>query len=209
MKFLSALEQANWHIRTLWFVILIFFGINVVLLLGWIRSQSNITVHVPPYIPESGLTMTQDEMPNTTVYSFAYYIWQSLNHWSNDGLQDYKQQITGFSPFLTPDFKLRLIEDYNNLLNQGELQDRIRLMQGNSGSEYNPEDVRYEGHDTWLVRLNMRLTEMMGTNAKVVKDIDMVYTLKIVRFDIDNKENPWGLAVAGFAEQPERIKTII
>ena len=209
MKFLSALEQARWHIRTLWFVVVIMIGINVLLVVGWIHSQSKISVQIPPRIPESGLMMRQGDIPDSTVYSFAYYVWQSINHWSNDGLQDYQKQITQFSPFLTPDFKLQLIEDYNNLLNQGELQDRIRLMEGASGSEYMPSDVDYIGHDTWLVHLKMRLTELMNSNAKVVKDIQMLYTLKIVRFDIDAKQNPWGLAMTGFAEAPERIKTII
>ena len=57
-----------------------------------------------------------------------YYIWQSLNHWENDGMKDYQQQIETLSPFLTPEFKLPLINDDNNLLNQDELQDRIRFM---------------------------------------------------------------------------------
>jgi integrating conjugative element protein (TIGR03746 family) len=182
---------------------------DVLLMVGWMRSQSKISIQIPPQIPESGVTITQGVIPKTTVYSFAYYVWQSLNHWSTDGLRDYKQQITAFSPFITPDFKLHLIEDYNNLLNQGELQDRIRLMQGASGSDYSPEDVEYMGHDTWLVHLKMHLIEMINTNAKVVKDIQMLYTLKIVRFDIDAKENPWGLAIAEFAGNPARVKTIV
>ncbi len=130
MKFINALEQAYWHIRTLWLFILITVVMNVLLIIGWMHSQSKMTIQIPPQIPESGLTMIQGEIPKTTIYSFAYYVWQSINHWSSDGLQDYQQQITQFSPFLTPDFKLNLIEDYNNLLNQGELQDRLRLMQG-------------------------------------------------------------------------------
>jgi integrating conjugative element protein (TIGR03746 family) len=148
-------------------------------------------------------------VPKTTVYSFAYYVWQSINHWSNNGMQNYKKQINRFSPFLTPDFKLSLVQDYNNLLNQGELQDRIRLMQGVAGSEYSPGEVKYVGHDTWIVHLKMQLTEMMNSNAKVVKDVQMLYTLKIVRFDVDANKNPWGLAIAGFAASPARIKTIV
>lgn len=209
MKFLNALEQARWHIRTLWIVIVLAFIANGFSIVGWMHSQSKIQVEVPPQIPESGLTITQGEVPKTTVYSFAYYVWQSVNHWSKDGMTDYKQQITQFSPFLTPSFKLKLIQDYNNLLNQGELQDRIRLMQGMSGSDYSPDDVKYVGHGTWIVHLKMRLTEMMNSNAKVVKDVQMYYTLKIVRYNIDATQNPWGLAIAGFAASPARIKTIV
>lgn len=209
MKFLNALEQARWHIRTLWIIILLCCMGNGLSIIGWMHSQSKITVTIPPQIPESGLSITQGVIPKNTIYTFGYYVWQSINHWSSDGMQDYKNQIQRFSAFLTPDFKLKLIQDYNNLLNQGELQDRIRLMQGTSGSEYNPQDVQYLGHGTWIIHLKMRLTELMNSNAKVVKDVQMYYTLKIVRFDTDAKNNPWGLALSGFAKSPARIKTLI
>ncbi|MCW5588127.1 MAG: TIGR03746 family integrating conjugative element protein [Legionellales bacterium] len=209
MKFLNALEQAKKHVRTLWSVIILLFLVNALALLGWMHSQSKIKIEVPRQIPVSGLTITQGEVPPTTVYSFAFYVWQSINHWSQNGMQNYKAQITQFSPFLTPSFKLKLIQNYNYLLNEGELQDRLRLMQGISGSEYSPHDVKYMGHGTWIVHLKMHLTEMMNTNAKIVKDVQMNYTLKIVRYDVDAEQNPWGLAIAGFEESPERIKTII
>jgi len=209
MKFINALEQARWHIRTLWLVIIIAFIVNALVIFGWMHSQSKIQVEVPPQIPESGLTLSQGEVPKTTIYSFAFYVWQSVNHWSKDGMADYKQQITQFSPFLTPNFKLKLVQSYNHLLNDGELQDRIRLMQGIAGSEYSPDDVKYIGHGTWIVHLSMRLTEMMNANAKVVKDAQMLYTLKVVRYDADAKANPWGLAIAGFNTSPARLKTIV
>lgn len=209
MKFLNALEQSKWHIKTLWCVIVLAFLVNAFTIFGWMHSQSKIRVEVPPQIPESGLTITQNEVPKTTVYGFAFYVFQSINHWSKDGLQDYKTQITRYSPFLTPDFKLKLIQNYNNLLNDGELQDRLRLMEGVSGSDYSPQMVKYIGHGTWLVHLKMHLTEMMNANAKIVKDVQILYTLKIVRFNVDAKQNPWGLAIAGFAASPQRIKTIV
>ncbi len=209
MKFLNALEQARWHIRTLWCLLIIVFLMNVLAVFGWIHAQSKIQVVLPPEIPESGLTVTQGDIPKSTIYSFAFYIWQSVNHWSKDGLQDYKKQITQFYPFLTPGFKLKLVQDYNNLLNQGELKDRIRIMQGTEGSEYSPSDVTYMGHGTWVVHLKMRLIEMMSNNAKVVKDVQMDYTLKIVRYNVEAKKNPWGLAFAGFVESPVRIKTMV
>ncbi len=209
MKFLNALEQSKWHIRSLWRVSFLLFLTNALVLLGWMHSQSKIKIEVPRHIPESGLTLTQGEVPQTTVYSFAFYVWQSINHWSQNGMQDYKAQMTRFSPFLTPSFKLKLIRNYNYLLNEGELQDRLRLMQGLSSSGYSSRDVKTIGHGTWMVHLKMRLTEMMKSNAKIVKDVQMHYILKIVRYNVDAKQNPWGLAIAGFAESPERIKTIV
>lgn len=209
MKYINAIEQARSHLYTLKQVIYLLIFFLLLTIYGWIHTQSKIKVEIPPQIPDSGLTVQQGEIPKATVYSFAYYVFQSINHWENNGMQDYRQDIDQFSPFLTPGFKLNLIQDYNNLLNQGELQDRIRLMQGMSGSSYDPSDVDYVGHATWIVHLKMHLTEMINSNAKVVKDVQMNYTLKIVRFDADAKSNPWGLAVDGFVANPSRIQTFI
>lgn len=209
MKFLNALEQSNWHVRTLWKIIFLLFFVIFLELFGWMHSQSKIRINIPPYIPESGFSIMQGRVPKETLYSFAFYIWQSINHWSRNGIQDYKRQITNFSPFLTHTFKLNLIKNYNNLLNQGELQDRIRLMQGASEIEYSSKYVRYIGNNTWIVHLKMRLIEMMNANSKIVKDVQMHYYLKVVRYNIDAKENPWGLAISGFSRTPSRIKTII
>lgn len=207
MKFLSALEQAQWHVRTLWKVVIVAFAINTMVLLGWMHAQAKIQIEIPPAVPESGLTLTEGQVPDTTIYSFAFYIWQSINHWPNDGMQDYKNQLSQFTPFLTPGFKIKLANNYNQLLNEGELQDRVRLMQGVAGSEYQPGDVKYLGHGTWIVFLDMQLTEMMNANAKIVKDVNMQYALTVVRFNVDAKTNPWGLALAGFAESPMRTET--
>lgn len=209
MKFLNALEEANRHIRTLWCVLLLAMVINVVTLIGWMHSESKLQIDVPPEIPQSGLTLTQNEVPKTTIYSFAFYIWQSINHWPTNGLVDYKQQITNFSPFITAEFKNDLVRNYNNLLNDGELQDRLRLLEDVEGQGYSSDSVHYLGNGEWLVHLNMRLLEMMNTNAKVVKDVEMAYDLKVVRHNIDAKSNPWGLAIAGFSATPSRIKTIV
>ncbi len=209
MKYLNAIEQARIHIRTLQQFIILLVMILVLLIYGWIHAQARIKVEIPPQIPESGLTIQQGEIPKSTIYSFAYYVFQSVNHWDTNGLQDYQNEIEQFKPLLTPSFRITLVQDYNNLLNQGELQDRIRLMQGMSGSSYDPANVEYVGHGTWIVHLKMRLTEMINSNAKVVKDVQMNYTLKIVRLDTDAKNNPWGLALDGFAESPSRIQTFV
>ena len=53
MKFLNALEQAQYHIRTLRIIILIAFIINSFLFFGWMHSQSKIQIDVPPQIPQT------------------------------------------------------------------------------------------------------------------------------------------------------------
>lgn len=204
MRFINAVEQANWHIKTLWKALILLIIIETLTLYGWMHAQSKIRIDVPPQIPQSGITIRQGQVPKSTVYSFAFYIWQSINHWQHNGLVDYKRNIEQFSPFLTPRFKLFLVKNYNNLLNEGELQDRIRLMSGNQ--TYKVKMVKPLGNNTWQVTLIAHLTEMMNSNAKVVKDIDMQYVLRIVQRDIDAKANPWGLMLDGFSQSPIRLR---
>lgn len=185
------------------------FVVNLCLILSWHSSQQKIEVYIPSQIPTTGLIQKANKVLPTTVYSFAYYIWQSINYWPQNGAEDYKKAIEQFSPFLTPRFKNFLIKDYNERFNQGELQERLRNLQGLNGTAFETKDVEYIGHDTWLVHLRLRLNEHMSMNANQVKDVALNYTLRIVCYEINSKINPWGLAVDGFVANPERIQTYI
>jgi len=209
MKFMNALEQAKWHIFSLYVIIIILFFLNLGLVIAWCSTQSNLTIHLPPEIPTSGLTMKAKAYPKSQVFAFAFYIWQSINHWPNNGAKDYQDTIKQLSPYLTPQFKHNLMEDYNTRFNQGELQDRIRMMQGMNGSAFNPKDVLYLGHGTWLVHLQMRLSEYMNTSANVIKDTQVMYNLRVVISQKDANQNQWGLALDGFSSTPKRLNTFI
>src|SRR3990167_10629247 len=99
MKFMNALEEARSHIQTLRKIVFLLIVIIFLLSFGWLHAQRKIKIEIPPQIPESGLTLSQGEVPLASVYSFAYYVWQSINHWEADGTEDYKKQIEMFSPF--------------------------------------------------------------------------------------------------------------
>jgi len=81
MKYLNAIEQSQLHIRTLWRIIGLLALVLFFTMYGWLHTQSKIKVEIPPQIPDGGLTVQQGEIPKATVYSFAYYVFQSINHW--------------------------------------------------------------------------------------------------------------------------------
>ncbi len=209
MKFLNALEQAKWHILSLYVVIVFLTIISVGLMFGWHASQSSLTIHYPPEIPASGLTMKASAYPKSEVFSFAFYVWQSMNHWQKNGAKDYAANIKQFAPYLTPHFSNYLEKDFKTRFYQDELQDRLRIMQGMNGAAFNPENVMYLGHGTWLVHLTMRLTERMDSNDKPIKDAAIDYTLRVVKYSVDANTNKWGLALDGFAADPKRVKTFV
>ncbi len=209
MRFQNVLENARLTIQVLVLCLSLLFILNLLLIIGWHGAQEKIEVHLPPQIPTDGITLQANSYPPATIYSFAFYIWQSINNWPNNGEQDYKQAIQQFSSFITPSFKSFLIRDYNARFNQGEIQDRMRTLQGVDGSAFTIKDVEALGHDTWLVHLHLRLTEHMNINGNQVKDTAIDYVLRVVRYQIDAKANPWGLALDGFAQDPQRLQTYI
>jgi integrating conjugative element protein (TIGR03746 family) len=209
MRFQNALENARLSIQIAIVALGLFFISNLFLIISLHNAQSKMEIHIPPQIPADGITLHAGEEPASTVFSFAYYIWQSLNSWPANGSQDYKNNIQQFSPYLTPRFKIFLIRDYNERFNQGEIQERIRTLQGLNGTAFSPADVDYIGHDTWIVHLQMRLTEHMNMNGNQVKDVAIDYAIRIVKYNVDANKNQWGLAVDGFAENPQRTQTYV
>lgn len=207
MRFQNVLENARLTIQVLILGLVFSFILNLILVFGWHSAQEKIEVHLPPQIPLDGLTIKQGDYPAASIYSFAYYIWQGINYWPNNGTQDYKQTIEQFAPYLTAGFKNFLTRDYNERFNQGEIQERLRTLQGLNGSAFNTSDVETIGHDTWLVHLHLRLTEHMNINGSQVKDTVIDYILRVVRYPVNAKANPWGLALDGFEETPVRIQT--
>lgn len=198
----DALEQV---IQTQKGFILILCIICTGLLIGWMRSPSDLTVHIPPDI-QNGATLKVGMIPEPLIYSFAYEIWQELNYWPKEGDEDYKKNIHDFWSYMTPQFKTELLEDYNELKTSGQLQ-RIRYMQGVSGAAYDRATVKKLSSDTWEVDLKMRLTELK--NNQPVKDVEIIYPLKVTRTNISARNNPYGLVIAGFVLPPKRINTYI
>lgn len=209
MRFQHALANAWLSIHILWVALGCLLVLNLALMIGWHHAQKSIHVYIPPQIPVSGITQNANHIPVSSIYSFAFYIWQGINYWPDNGVTDYKKNIEQFSPFLTPKFKQALLRDVQDRQTHGELQDRLRHLQGVNGSTFEAKDIESLGHDTWMVHLQMRLSEQMNMNGNAVKDVILHYALRVVRYDVNAKQNPWGLALDGFVENPERIHTYI
>lgn len=185
--------------------IYLLFGFCFLCLIGWMTAPSRMTVYIPPDI-SNGATLKAGEIPNALVYSFAYEIWQEINYWPEDGTQDYQQNIHTYWSYLTPNFKADLLQDYSTLKDSGQVQ-RQRYLQGITGAAFNSANIKKLSSDTWEVDLTMRLTEYK--NSQPVKDVEILYPLKVVRMNVSQSNNPYGLALAGFVSPPVRLKTYI
>ncbi len=212
--FKQALGNAKLTILSLLIAFIMSMGLNFYLGFCLYKVPSQQSLYVPPNIPLSGLTLKAGKTSNSQVYAFAYYIWQSLQTWPVNGFKDYKDNIDKFSPYITPGFKNVLENQGKQLYNKGFLYGHQQATFGANGSLYNPKNVRYVGHSTWLVHLDMRtINRVMPPNGSsafegshVVRDAETSFVFRVVRYDYAPDQNHWHLAIAGFAVEPKVVK---
>jgi integrating conjugative element protein (TIGR03746 family) len=187
------------------YFILISCCLSIAFFIGWMTAPSRLTVYIPPEI-SNGATLKAGFIPAPLIYSFTYEIWQELNCWTKEDGDDYLKNINTYWAYFTPKFKSELIEDNNMLMASGQLQ-RTRYLQGLSGAAYEVSNVKQLGNDTWEVDLRMRLTEYK--NNQIVKDVEILYPLRVTRINISPQNNPYSLVIDGFVSEPERLKTYV
>lgn len=192
-------------IKVLKMMIGILVFVCLALCLGWISSPSRLTIYIPPDI-QNGATIKAGSIPASLIYSFTYEVWQELNYWPENGEMDYKKNLVTYRPYLTQQFNAECQQEYDELKKSGQLQ-RIRYLQGASGAAYDSMNIKQLSSNTWEVDLKMRLTEYK--NNQPVKDVDIIYPLKITRVNVSQHNNPYGLAIAGFIAEPKRLNTYI
>lgn len=198
------IDNVRSHLRSLWAVIGLQLVVILALWIGWMRMPSTITVHIPPDL-RSGARLALDEVPPPNVYSFAYYIFQQLNRWPNNGAEDYGRAIFRIAPYLTDAYRNALVIDMDDRGKRGELAHRTRSLQALPGIGYSEERVDVLSADAWVVWLDLELQE--SVKGMTIKKTRIRYPLRVVRLAIDPEANPWGLALDGFAgDGPERLQ---
>ncbi len=199
----NQIDATRAQVRSLWGIVVFLAALLVMVLYGWHRAPEQITLHYPPDL-RAGAVLGINEVPPPNVYAFAYYIFQQLNRWPNDGAIDYGQNIYRVSGYLTPRFREQLIGEMKLKGKRGELADRERSVRSIPGLGYEARRVEVLNERTWVVWLDLELDE--AVRAMPVKQTAIRYPLRVVRYDVDPETNPWGLALDGYAgEGPIRL----
>ena len=199
------IDNVRSHLRSLWVVIGLQHIFILALWIGWMRMPSAMTVHIPPDL-RSGAVMALEEIPPANVYAFAFYIFQQLNRWPENGAEDYGKAIFRIAPYLTPAYRDQLIVDMETKGKHGELSNRVRSLQAIVDDGYEERRVDVLSKDVWVVWLDLELNE--SVKGMTIKHTTIRYPLRVVRYPVDAEANPWGLALDGFAaEGPKRLVT--
>ena len=198
----KALDGRDSHILTLRILI----GILAIALFysiaGWKAAPEHIKIDIPPDL-RSGSTRGIQERHPFNVYAFGYYIFQQMNNWPVEGVEDYKKQINRLSCYITPRFKGELERDYEQRLKRHELN-RTRALQEMPDRPYTDKRVYVESGDSWVAFYDVNIKETF--RSEIVKDIFVRYPVRIVRWDVDPECNLWGLALDGCYKNPKRLE---
>ena len=202
-RYRTGIDNVRAHLRSLWVVIGSQFLVILALWFGWSQAPKQLTVHVPPDL-RSGATLAVNEVPAANVYAFAFYIFQQLNRWPEDGAKDYGKAIFRIAAYVTPRYRAELLADLALKGRQGELTYRVRGMHEIAGHGYTEHRVDVLAPGVWVVWLDLELSE--SVKGMTVKKTAIRYPLRVVRLAVDPEANPWGLALDGFASiGPQRL----
>ena len=203
MRYQDVNSSLKSHVTTLRAGLGVMIFINLLLWLGWNNARDDIRIHIPPDL-RSGAVLKPNEISPANVYAFAGYIFQQINHWPKNGEEDYGKQIFYMSHYVTPHYLEYLQNDLDIRGKRGELSNRTRIIQPIPGQGYEERRVDILDENTWVVWLDFHIQEFV--RGMEVKNIMIRYPIRVTRFDVNPKLNPWGLALDGFeAPGPARI----
>ncbi len=172
-------------------------------LLGWARAPSAITLYYPPDL-STGAAQQLGDIPKANIYSFAFYIFQQLNRWPNDGQDDYFERIHTLKNYLTPGCFEERLSDHHARDRNNELLGRSRAVWEIPGRGFTPKRVRATSNDSWVVGLDLHVQETY--RGERVKDRLIHFPISVVIYDVDPELNPWGLALDCYAARPQLIE---
>lgn len=201
-RFRKVVDEQAAHVTTLRVALTALLVLNGLLAYGWYQAPRDLIVHQPPDL-RSGSTRSATEVPAQSVYAFAFYVFQQLNRWAVDGEADYRDRIHDLAAYFTPQFAEFLQSDFESKRTRRELQGRVRSVLEVPGRLYEASRVEIESADSWIVHLDLQVIE--SYRGETIKNTAVRYPVRVVRYDVDPEQNPFGLALAGFATAPERL----
>lgn len=193
--FRNALKNRDAHISSLRFAVGVLGTVCVFIAIGWYNSAQEITVHTPPDL-RAGSTRVWWEVPAPNVYAFGVRMFSQINRWPTNGADDYQNNLHTYKWYITPQCRGILARDYETKSRKGELTGRERALFEVPGRGFTDDRVITHSQDSWTVKADLQLKEYVkGTE---VKSSLARWPLRVVRYDVDVNNNPWGLAIDCF-----------
>lgn len=202
-QFRNAIQRSDQHIKSLRIACAFLVLLVLITSSGWMLAPRSMTIHNPPDL-RNGSTRPWWEVPPSSVYAFAFYIFQQLNAWPKNGETDYPAKIRALSAYLTPACKDFLERDATERTNRNELIDRVRVVYEIPERGYSSKSVSVRDRDNWVARLDLVADEYFHTEP--VKRAMVRYPMKVTRWNGDPETNQFGLALDCYDGVPQRLE---
>ena len=199
----SASVEKDKHIGNLKKVCIGQFMFIVLMIMLCFYIGRTLRVYIPPNLNEGGF-LDINYVPQTYVYEFSRKLWKKVMHWQENVEDDYIFNISKYQNYFTPACRKEMEAEYYKLMDDGEIQYRVREVVDVVGERFDSKRVDVVSKGQWNTTVQLRLMESL--NNRPIKDITISVPLKIVYFNVDEELNPWGLGIDCYHDDIKLIK---
>jgi len=171
-------------------------GFNYTLFRGLSISQ-------PPDLRTGALIKPGEKYPED-VFAFTTMVFQSLQNWRINGLEDYEKNIDKVAAFITQDFRTQLKKDHLKKDRNGELEGITRQIALPAEFIFSDDTVVVKNSNEWIVKVPMEIKEYV--KGELIKDIEVLYSFIVRRARTDITRNAYQIAIDGYHVPPVRTK---
>jgi hypothetical protein len=161
--FQQALGNAKLAIASLSVMLGVSLFLNIMLGISLANAPKDMRVLLNQ-VPKTGLSVKYGEVAPISVYQMAQNVWESLNTWQQNAVNDAPDTIMSLLKvgYITPNFSNQYTQILDEYKQQGLTDDYKLITQPMHGVLFDPDDVK-PYHNGWQVRLKM--TSLFYYNA--------------------------------------------
>jgi len=201
-------ELANLHATIRYFIILNgVMGVALMVSVGFsFKLYQGLSITVPPDLRTGALIKPGTKQPEE-VFAFTTTVFQALQNWRKNGIEDYPKNIDRSSAFITNEFRNTLLRDLDRKQKDGELQGITRQLALPAEYLFGSNTIRVINSNEWVVKIPLEVKEHV--DGQLVKDIEVLYSLVVRRVRTDVARNAHQIAIDRFYEPPVRTKDFL
>ena len=172
------------------------------------KFPERMLVEIPPRLPNESIVLGIGEKHPANAYAFAHYIFQQLMSCPTDCKDDYIRRIKAARHLglISTTMYRDLLNNYNYRNDRRQLGGRTRSVGLVDVETYSADRVEQLGAN-WIVYLRLNIVE--EKNEQPVRDVNMMFPIRLIKADIDTARNPWGYQLDGYAKAPFEVEVTI
>jgi hypothetical protein len=168
-----------------------------------VQSPKSMRFFVTPSFALQGGEISENIVPESSVYSFVATLLPVLNTWTGEDETEIRTKLYTYRSHVSPKHFQDALSVYNAKKQMGLFkQEQIAsLYEG-----INADDVEQISANQWIVNIKLRLTQRVNDKSQmVIADKVINYSVKVLRVGYSKDQNPYELVIDGYA-RPEQLE---